>query len=82
VEGAVPIDRREAAMQTDPEKSDPETIVRALLAAAGIAPPEDEVAKMIASYPGLRAAADGLYTEAISRFLPAPFPTDEELEAR
>jgi len=56
--------------------------VRALLAAAGIAPPDDEVEAMIQSYPGLRDAADSLYTEEASRYLPAFFPTDADLEAR
>ena len=51
-------------------KSDVEVIVRALLAAAGIDPPDEEVATMIQSYPALRAAADGLYTDEISRLLP------------
>ena len=62
-------------------KDDVETTVRALLSAAGIAPPEEEVARMIASYPGLRAAADGLYTDVISRHLPAADATDEERDA-
>jgi hypothetical protein len=56
--------------------------VRALLAAAGIAPPDDEVAAMTQSYPGLRAAADSLYTEEASRYLPAFLPTDADLEAK
>lgn len=63
-------------------KGDPRVTVRALLAAAGITPPEDEVEKMILSYPALRAAADSLFTDEISRHLPAFFPTDEDLEAR
>ena len=56
--------------------------LRALLVAAGIEPPEDEVAKMIQSYPALRAAADGMFTDEISRFLPTFFPTDEDLAER
>jgi hypothetical protein len=63
-------------------KLDPRATVRALLAAAGIAPSEEEVEKMIESYPGLRAATDGLYTDEISRFAPAFLPTDEDLEQR
>jgi hypothetical protein len=61
---------------------DDDTRVRALLAAAGIAPPEEEIQAMVHGYPGLRAAADALYTEEASRFLPAYLPTDAELEAR
>ena len=57
-------------------------IVRALLAAAGISPTEDEIEAMIQSYPGLRAAADSLYTEEAARYLPAFFPTDADLEAK
>ena len=45
--------------------------VRALLAAAGISPPDDEVEAMIQMYPTLRASADVLYTPEASRFLPA-----------
>ena len=61
---------------------DPSAAVRALLAAAGIRPPEDEVEAMIQSYPGLRAAADSLYGEEAARFLPAFFPSDADLEER
>ncbi len=57
-------------------------IVRALLAAAGINPPDDEVEAMIQSYPRLRATADSLYTEEAARYLPAFFPTDADLEAK
>jgi hypothetical protein len=57
-------------------------IVRALLAAAGITPPEDEIQAMIQSYPRLRAAADSLYTQEAARYLPAFFPTDADLEAK
>ncbi len=57
-------------------------IVRALLAAAGITPPDDEIEAMIRSYPGLRAAADSLYTAEAARYLPAFFPTDADLEAK
>jgi len=56
--------------------------VRALLAAAGITPPEDEIEKMIQSYPGLRSAADSLYTEEAARYLPAFFPGDADLEEK
>jgi hypothetical protein len=61
-------------------KDDPDTTVRALLAAAGISPPEDEVEKMVHAYPGLRAAADSMFTDEIARFLPAFVPTDEDFE--
>jgi hypothetical protein len=53
--------------------------VRALLAAAGIAPPDDEVDAMIQMYPALRASADALYTPEASRFLPAYLPADADL---
>jgi len=58
---------------------DPRATVIALLSAAGIAPPEQEVEAMIQSYPALRAAADSLYTDAASRFAPAFLPSDEDL---
>lgn len=51
--------------------------VRALLAAAGIAPPEAEVLAMIQGYPALRAAADALYIDAIARHTPAFLPIEE-----
>jgi hypothetical protein len=63
-------------------KHDPRATVRALLSAVGITPPEEEVEKMIQAYPALRAAADSLFTDEISRFAPAFFPTDEDLEER
>ena len=56
--------------------------VRALLAAAGISPPDDEVEAMIQMYPTLRASADAMYTPEASRFLPAYLPTDANLEAQ
>lgn len=56
--------------------------VRALLAAAGIAPPDEEIAELSQSYPRLRAAADSLYTDEAARFLPAFFPVDVDLEQR
>lgn len=61
---------------------DDDTTVRALLAAAGIAPPEEEIEAMVQGYPRLRGAADALYTDEAARFLPAYFPTDADLEAR
>ena len=51
--------------------TDDETTVRRLLAAVGIDPPDDEVDEMVKSYPGLRAAADSLYTTEAERFVPA-----------
>ena len=48
-----------------------EATVRRLLAAVGIDPPDDEVDEMVKSYPGLRAAADSLYTPEAARFVPA-----------
>ena len=62
--------------------TDDATTVRALLEAAEIEPTPEEVEKMIAAYPGLRAAADSLYIEEAMRFLPAFFPTDAELDAK
>jgi hypothetical protein len=56
--------------------------VRALLAGAGIQPPEEEIETMIESYPTLRAAADALYNEDAARYLPAFYPTDDDLEAK
>jgi len=56
-----------------------EATVRALLAAAGISPPDDEVEVMIQMYPALRASADALYTLEAARFLPAYLPTDANL---
>ena len=61
---------------------DDSKIVRALLAAAGVAPTEDEVEEMVRSYSALRREADSMYRPEAGRFLPAFFPTDEDLEAR
>ena len=58
---------------------DDETTVRALLAAARISPPDDEVDAMVQMYPTLRASADALSTPEASRFLPAYLPTDADL---
>jgi hypothetical protein len=52
-------------------ETDAETTVRRLLAAMGIAPPDDEVAEMVKSYATLRAAADSLYAAEASHFEPA-----------
>ena len=40
---------------------DPETTARALLALAGLNPPEDEVAAMVAAFPASRALAESLH---------------------
>ena len=61
---------------------DDRAIVSALLEAAGIRPTEEELEAMVQSYPGLRAAADSLYTVEAARFLPAFFPTDADLEEK
>lgn len=58
-----------------------EATVRALLAAAGITPPEEEILEFARSYPGLREAADALYLDEVENFLPAFFPTDADHEA-
>lgn len=63
-------------------KPDDDATVRALLAAAGIFPPEEEIEAMILTYPSLRAAADALYTEEAARYLPAFDPTDADMEAK
>ena len=62
--------------------ADARSTVRALLSAADIAPPEPEVEAMTGAYPALRAAADGLYSEEISRFEPVFFPTEVEVAER
>ena len=59
----------------------PRSPVRALLAAAGIAPTEVEVEAMIAGYPALRAAADGLYLDVVAPFSPAFLPSDGDGDA-
>lgn len=59
--------------------ADARSTVHALLAAAGIRPPEPEVEAMVQAYPALRAAADALYADEIARFEPAFFPTDVEV---
>jgi aspartyl-tRNA(Asn)/glutamyl-tRNA(Gln) amidotransferase subunit A len=64
-------------MATGP-RTDSAALVRALLAAAGVAPPEPEIEAMIASYPALRAAADGLFDPAIARCEPQFLPTDSQ----
>lgn len=61
--------------------TDDDATVRSLLAAMGIAPPDDEVEEMIQAYPALRAAADALYTPEASRFLPAYLAVDAELSS-
>jgi hypothetical protein len=40
---------------------DPSVIVPQLLSAAGLAPPREDVAALVESYPGTRAAVDALY---------------------
>ena len=57
-----------------------EDVVRALLEAAGIHPPEDEVASMIRSYPALRGAADQLFVPEASACLPTFLPTSPDRE--
>lgn len=53
-----------------------ESRVRALLSAAGLAPPPDEIAQMAEAHPALRASADALYSAEISRFDPVFLPDD------
>ncbi len=47
--------------------SDVEATVRALIAAAGLRPDEDEVLAAIAAYPALRASLDRLHEAPIDR---------------
>ena len=56
--------------------------VRALLAAAGLAPPEAELAALCEAYPALRAAADALYTDEISALEPTFLPSPRAREER
>lgn len=62
--------------------NDAASTVRALLCAAGIAPPEQEIEAMVQSYPALRAAADSLYSAAVSRFAPSFLPNDADPDER
>ena len=59
-------------------ESNARTTVRALLAAAGIAPPEAEIEAMSHGYPALRASADALDCDAIAAHAPVFLPTDDE----
>ena len=61
-------------------QEDPATTVRVLLSAAGLAPPAEELEQMIRAYSALRAAADGLYTDEISRHPPTSLPTEPDSE--
>lgn len=47
--------------------SDVEATVRALIAAVGLAPDEDEVQAAVAAYPALRASLDRLHDAPIDR---------------
>jgi hypothetical protein len=47
--------------------SDVETTVRALIAAAGLAPDEEEVRAVVEAYPALRASLDRLHEAPIDR---------------
>lgn len=40
---------------------DPAELVPMLLSAAGVTPPADEVAQIVAAYPAMRAGVDALY---------------------
>lgn len=55
-------------------QDDLEQRVRTLLAAAGIAPPREDVAHLSASFAAARPAADELYRDVISRFDPVFIP--------
>jgi hypothetical protein len=50
------------------ETTGSETVVPALLAAAGLSPSPEEVAMFSAGYPALRAAIDGLYQVPAARY--------------
>lgn len=48
--------------------ADPTVVIPALLAAAGLSPSEEEVATMIAQYPGRAAEIDLLFGVADARY--------------
>jgi hypothetical protein len=52
----------------EPSESGWETSVRAMLAAAGVVPSEDEVAALCTGYPAYRASVDALYDVAEARY--------------
>jgi hypothetical protein len=44
-----------------PDYVEPATLVPLLLSAAGLAPPSEEVAKLVGAFPAIRATVDSLY---------------------
>jgi hypothetical protein len=50
------------------DAAEAEVAVRAMLSAAGLSPPPEEVAQLVAGYPALRAAADALYQVPAARY--------------
>ena len=50
------------------DAAEAEVAVRAMLAAAGLSPTAEEVAQLVAGYPALRAAADGLFQVPEARY--------------
>jgi hypothetical protein len=49
-------------------RADPAVLVPALLQAAGLAPSEEEVAAMVAAFPGRAAAIESLYAVPETRY--------------
>lgn len=47
--------------------TDPAATVRALVAAAGLQPEEEEILQAIAAYPALRASLDALHAAPVDR---------------
>ncbi len=48
--------------------NDPDSIVRMLLDVAGLAPSEEEIAALVASYPEQRERVDALYAVEAARY--------------
>ncbi|HEY7045517.1 MAG TPA: hypothetical protein VH419_17735 [Nocardioidaceae bacterium] len=55
-------------------------VVRTLLEAAGISPPDDEVEELAESYARLRAMVDALYGPAAATGAPAFLPHPAQVE--
>lgn len=51
-----------------------QTTVEAMLAAAGLTPPTDEVAELVAAYPGMRASIELLYAPEFADAEPLLIP--------
>ena len=55
-------------MSQVPERYDTAATVRALVAAAGLAPSDEEMAALIAAYPDLRARMDAMHALVEARY--------------